>query len=118
MGVHPNGQDDKLQFKLDAAQEKAAALGVLLMHINSVFNTSWVASYVNNFIDKGRVKKVVVQGDAQFRMLPEDVAYWQARNSKGEMVSFSVAVGFTVCRAWNAIAVFLRSILSAKVHRA
>ena len=89
VGVRPNGQDDTPQFKLDVNQEKAAALGVSLTDISSVFNTAWAASYVNDFIDKGRVKKVFVQGDAQFRMLPEDVANWHARNNKGEMVPFS-----------------------------
>jgi multidrug efflux pump len=89
VGVRPNGQDDTPQFKLDVNQEKAAALGVSLTDISSIFNTAWAASYVNDFIDKGRVKKVFVQGDAQFRMLPEDVASWHARNNKGEMVPFS-----------------------------
>ncbi|HOY22946.1 MAG TPA: efflux RND transporter permease subunit [Cellvibrio sp.] len=89
VGVRPNGQDDTPQFKLDVNQEKAAALGVSLTDINSVFNTAWAASYVNDFIDKGRVKKVFVQGDAQFRMLPEDVGAWHVRNNKGEMVPLS-----------------------------
>lgn len=89
VGVRPNGQDDTPQFKLDVNQQKAAALGVSLTDINSVFNTAWAASYVNDFIDKGRVKKVFVQGDAQFRMLPEDVAHWHVRNNKGEMVPLS-----------------------------
>jgi multidrug efflux pump len=89
VNVRPNGQDDTPQFKLDVNQEKAAALGVSLTDISSIFNTAWAASYVNDFIDKGRVKKVFVQGDAQFRMLPEDVGSWYARNSKGEMVPFS-----------------------------
>src|SRR5690606_6722735 len=51
--------------------------------------TAWASTYVNDFIDKGRVKRVFVQGDAPFRMLPEDVGYWYARNSSGEMVPFS-----------------------------
>lgn len=89
VGVRPNGQDDTPQFKLDVKQEKAAALGVSLTDINSVFNSAWAASYVNDFIDKGRVKKVFVQGDAQFRMLPEDVSNWHVRNNKGEMVPLS-----------------------------
>lgn len=89
INVRPNGQDDTPQFKLDVNQEKAAALGVSLNDISSIFNTAWAASYVNDFIDKGRVKKVFVQGDAQFRMLPEDVGSWYARNSNGEMVPFS-----------------------------
>ncbi|RYY04477.1 MAG: efflux RND transporter permease subunit [Gammaproteobacteria bacterium] len=89
VGVRPNGQDDNPQFKLDVNQEKAAALGVSLSDISSIFNTAWAAAYVNDFIDKGRVKKVYVQGDARFRMLPEDVGSWYARNSSGEMVPFS-----------------------------
>ncbi len=89
VGVRPNGQDDNPQFKLDVDQEKAAALGVSLSDINSVFSTAWAASYVNDFIDKGRVKKVYVQGEAQYRMLPEDVKNWYVRNNKNEMVPFS-----------------------------
>lgn len=89
VAVRPNGQEDNPQFKLDVDQEKAAALGVSLSDINAIFSTVWAASYVNDFIDKGRVKKVYLQGDAQFRMLPEDVKHWHARNNKGEMVPFS-----------------------------
>lgn len=89
VGVRPNGQEDNPQYKLDVDQEKATALGVSLSDINSIFSTAWAASYVNDFIDKGRVKKVFVQGDAQYRMLPEDVKNWYVRNNKGEMVPFS-----------------------------
>jgi multidrug efflux pump len=89
VGVRPNGQEDNPQFKLDINQEKAAALGVSLSDINSVFSTAWAASYVNDFVDKGRVKKVIVQGEAQYRMLPEDVGSWYVRNNQGEMVPFS-----------------------------
>lgn len=89
VGVRPNGQDDTPQFKLDINQEKAAALGVSLSDVSGIFNTAWAASYVNDFIDKGRVKKVYVQGDAPYRMSPEDVGDWYVRNNKGEMVPFS-----------------------------
>ncbi len=89
VGVRPNGQEDNPQFKLDVDQEKATALGISLSDVNSIFATAWAASYVNDFIDKGRVKKVFVQGDAQYRMLPEDVKNWYVRNAKGEMVPFS-----------------------------
>ncbi|PUA29792.1 MAG: multidrug efflux RND transporter permease [Cellvibrio sp. 79] len=89
VGVRPNGQDDNPQFKLDVDQEKAAALGVSLNDINNVFSTAWAASYVNDFIDKGRVKKVYVQGEAKYRMLPEDVKNWYVRNNENEMVPFS-----------------------------
>ena len=87
--VRPNGQEDNPQFKLDVDQEKAAALGISLTDINSIFSTAWAATYVNDFIDKGRVKKVFLQGDAQYRMLPEDVSNWYVRNSKDEMIPFS-----------------------------
>lgn len=89
VGVRPNGQEDNPQFKLDIDQEKAAALGVSLSDVNNIFSTAWAATYVNDFIDKGRVKKVFVQGDAQYRMLPEDVSHWHVRNNKNEMVPFS-----------------------------
>ena len=89
VGVRPNGQEDNPQFKLDVDQEKAAALGVSIADVNNIFATAWASSYVNDFIDKGRVKKVYVQGDAQFRMLPEDVGDWYVRNAQGEMVPFS-----------------------------
>lgn len=89
VGVRPNGQEDNPQFKLDVDQEKAAALGVSIADVNNIFTTAWASSYVNDFIDKGRVKKVYVQGDAPFRMLPEDVGDWYVRNAQGEMVPFS-----------------------------
>ncbi len=88
-GVRPNGQEDTPQYKLDIDQEKAAALGVSLSEINSVFSTAWAATYVNDFVDQGRVKRVYVQGDAQYRMMPEDVGDWYVRNNLGEMVPFS-----------------------------
>src|SRR5690606_4697053 len=89
VGVRPNGQDDNPQFKIDIDHQKAAALGVSLNDVNSTFNAAWASSYVNDFIDKGRVKKVFVQGDAEFRMMPEDVGKWYVRNNQGEMVPFS-----------------------------
>jgi multidrug efflux pump len=89
VGVRPNGQDDNPQFKIDIDHQKAAALGVSLDDVNSTFTTAWASSYVNDFIDKGRVKKVYVQGDAEFRMMPEDVGHWYVRNNQGEMVPFS-----------------------------
>lgn len=88
-GVRPNGQEDTPQFKLDIDQEKAAALGVSINDINSVFSTAWAATYVNDFVDKGRVKRVYVQGDAPYRMMPEDIGTWYVRNNQGEMVPFS-----------------------------
>jgi multidrug efflux pump len=57
--------------------------------INEVLATAWGSSYVNDFIQNGRVKKVYLQSDARYRMLPEDINKWYVRNNKGEMVPFS-----------------------------
>ncbi len=89
VGVRPNGQEDNPQYKLDVNQEKAAALGVSIADVNNVFTTAWAPSYVNDFIDNGRVKRVYVQGDAPFRMVPEDVGNWYVRNTQSEMVPLS-----------------------------
>jgi multidrug efflux pump len=89
IAVRPNGQDDSPQFKLDIDDVRAGALGVSLADINSVLATAWGSSYVNDFIENGRVKKVYLQADARYRMLPEDINSWYVRNNKGEMVPFS-----------------------------
>lgn len=88
-GVRPNGQEDTPQFKLDVDTARAAALGVSVDQINAVFSTAWAASYVNDFIDQGRIKRVYVQGDTPFRMNPDDIGDWYVRNNQGEMVSFA-----------------------------
>jgi multidrug efflux pump len=87
--VRPNGQDDSPQFKLDIDDVRAGALGVPLTSINEVLATAWGSSYVNDFIENGRVKKVFLQADAKYRMLPEDIGSWYVRNNLGEMVPFS-----------------------------
>ena len=87
--VRPNGLEDTPQFKLDVDQEKAQALGVSLSDINETISASLGGYYVNDFIDRGRVKKVYVQGDAKYRMLPADINNLYIRSSNGEMVPFS-----------------------------
>ena len=89
IAVRPNGQDDSPEFKLDIDDVRAGALGVSLSDINSVLATAWGSSYVNDFIQNGRVKKVYLQSDPKNRMLPEDINRWYVRNTKGEMVPFS-----------------------------
>ncbi len=89
MGVRPNGQEDTPEYRVEIDYEKAGALGISLADINETLNTSWGGSYVNDFIDKGRVKKVYMLADASFRMGPEDLKRWYVRNNKGEMVPFS-----------------------------
>ena len=89
VGVRPNGQDDMPEYKLDIDQAKANALGISTADINDMLSSAWGSSYVNDFIDRGRVKKVYIQGDAPSRMLPEDLNKWHVRNKSGEMVPFS-----------------------------
>jgi len=87
--VRPSGFEDNPQYKIDVDQEKASALGVSLTDINRTLSAAWGSSYVNDFIDKGRVKRVYLQADAPYRMLPEDINRWYVRNRQGEMVPFS-----------------------------
>lgn len=89
MGVRPNGQEDTAQFKLEIDTEKASALGVAVSDISNTISSAWGSSYVNDFIDKGRVKKVYMQADAPFRMLPSDLDVWYVKNSQGQMIPFS-----------------------------
>ena len=89
VGVRPNGQDDMAEYKLDIDQAKANAQGVTMSEVNDMLSTAWGSSYVNDFIDRGRVKKAYLQGDAPYRMLPEDLNKWHVRNKNGEMVPFS-----------------------------
>ncbi|MDR3640406.1 MAG: efflux RND transporter permease subunit [Humidesulfovibrio sp.] len=89
MGVRPNGQEDTPQFQIDVDAAKAGAFSLSMGDINDTLTTVLGGSYVNDFIDRGRVKKVFVQGDAPFRMMPEDINRWYVRNSQGTMVPFS-----------------------------
>jgi multidrug efflux pump len=88
-GVRPNGQEDTPELKLDIDLAKAEALGISQADINSTLATAWGSSYVNDFIDRGRVKKVFLQGAADSRMAPEDLNKWYVRNTKGDMVPFA-----------------------------
>ena len=89
MAVRPNGLEDTPQFQLDIDFEKAGALGISIADINDGVSIAWGSSYVNDFIDRGRVKKVYLQSDAPHRMLPEDLGKWYVRNSEKNMVPFS-----------------------------
>ncbi|WP_028319092.1 efflux RND transporter permease subunit [Desulfobulbus elongatus] len=89
VAVRPNGQDDSPQFKLEIDDVRAGALGISSQDINQVLATAWGGSYINDFIQNGRVKKVYLQADAPYRMLPENLNHWYVSNSKGEMVPFS-----------------------------
>ena len=88
-GVRPNGQEDTPQYRVIVDHAQAGALGVSVAEINSTMGMAWGGSYINDFIDRGRVKKVYVQGEAGSRMMPEDLDQWYVRNNRGEMVPFS-----------------------------
>ena len=89
MNVRPGGQEDTPELRIDIDNAKAAALGVSASEINSTLGAAWAGRYIDDFIDRGRVKRVYVQADAKFRMVPEDLNRWSVRNSRGEMVPFS-----------------------------
>lgn len=88
VGVRPNGLNDVPQFKIDINNEKAAALGLSLNDINRTLQIAWGSSYVNDFIDQGRIKKVYLQSDAPYRMMPEDLQDWYVRNNQGQMIPY------------------------------
>jgi multidrug efflux pump len=88
-GVRPNGLDDEPQYRIAIDREKASALGLTLSDINDTIQSAWGSSYVNDFLDHGRLKRVYVQGDAPSRMLPQELDSWYVRNGAGQMVPFS-----------------------------
>lgn len=87
--VRPGGQEDAPKLKLDINQEQAMAYGLSMSSINSTIASAWGSSYVNDFIDRGRVKKVYMQGEPDSRAVPEDISKWYVRNGAGEMVPYS-----------------------------
>ncbi|WP_207482167.1 efflux RND transporter permease subunit [Arenibaculum pallidiluteum] len=87
--VRPNGLDDTPQLRVEIDRTKASALGLSLADINTTLTAAWGSAYVNDFVEGGRVKRVYLQADAPFRMLPSDLDRWQVRNADGEMVPFS-----------------------------
>lgn len=89
MAVRPNGMNDTPQYKIDIDQAKAGSMGVSISDINSTMGIAWGGSYINDFIDHGRIKKVYLQGQADSRMMPDDLNKWYIRNSAGSMVPFS-----------------------------
>ena len=112
--VRPNGQEDTPQFRVDVDVAKAGALGLSMADINATLSTAWGGQYIDDFIDRGRVKRVFLQADAPFRMVPEDFQRWSVRNQRGEMVPFSsfasTRLGITArpgssattaCRRWQ-----------------
>ena len=89
VAVRPNGVEDAPQVKVDIDREKASALGLSIADVNQTLSAAWGSSYVNDFIDHGRVKRVYVQGEPNSRMQPEDLSNWYVRNVQGGMVPFA-----------------------------
>jgi multidrug efflux pump len=88
-GVRPNSLDDTPQLHVDIDQAKASAQGVSLADINSTLSAAWGSTFINDFTDRGRVKRVYMQGDAPYRMQPQDLDRWYVRSTNGDMAPFS-----------------------------
>ena len=87
--VRPNGLEDVPEYRVDVDWEKAGALGVPISSIHTTISAAFGSAYVNDFIQAGRVKRVFVQADAPYRMLPSDLEKLYVRNNQGKMVPFS-----------------------------
>ena len=88
-GVRPNGLEDTPMFRIHVDAKKAEAMGVALSDINQTISTTFGSRYVNDFLNQGRVKKVYVQADTPFRMLPDNINHWYVRNASGAMTPLS-----------------------------
>ena len=89
MAVRPNGLEDAPQLHVDVDQARAGALGLSQADVNDTLASAWGGSFVNDFIDRGRVKQVYIQADAPFRTTPDDLGRWFVRGASGAMTPFS-----------------------------
>ena len=87
--VRPNGMEDVPEYRIDVDWDKAGAMGVPINSIHNTISSAFGSAYVNDFIQGGRVKRVFVQADAPYRMLPKDLKKLYVRNTAGKMVPFS-----------------------------
>ncbi|WP_424933637.1 efflux RND transporter permease subunit [Amaricoccus macauensis] len=87
--ARPNGLEDAAQYKLDIDWRAAGAMGLTASDVGQLLEVAWAGSYVNDFIDRGRIKRVYVQGEADARSGPSDIEKWRVRNETGELVPFS-----------------------------
>jgi multidrug efflux pump len=87
--VRENSLADTATLNVDIDQAKVGALGIAQRDVDATLTTAWGGTYVNDFVDRGRVKRVYVQGDGQFRSRPEDLGVWSVRSGNGEMAPFS-----------------------------
>lgn len=88
-GVRLGSESEAPQLNIDIDQEKASALGLSLTDISSTLSSAWAGSYVNDFIDRGRVKNVYIQGDAKYRSSPDDLQHWYVRSEDNTMTPLS-----------------------------
>jgi multidrug efflux pump len=95
VGVRPASLEDTAQLHLDVDQAKADALGLSLPDINATLSAAWGGSFVNNFVDRGRIKRVYIQGDAPYRDTQDDLSLWYVRGANGAMAPLSA---FTTAR--------------------
>src|ERR1700674_4626293 len=89
VSVRRTGLTDEPQYSITIDREKANAQSLSIADINSTLSAAWGSAYVDDFIDRGRVKRVYLQGDSESRMLPDQLDNWYVRNSLGQMVRFS-----------------------------
>ena len=88
-GMRPGGSEDSPQYRLDIDADRASALGVPMEAVNETLALAWGGRYIDDFIDRGKLKRVYVQGDAPYRMQPSDFNRWYVRSAAGEMVPVS-----------------------------
>jgi multidrug efflux pump len=89
IAVRPNGLSDEPQYTIAIDREKANAQSVSIADINTTLSAAWGSAYINDFIDRGRIKRVYMQGEPDSRMLPDQLDNWYVRNSLGQTVRFS-----------------------------
>ncbi|SBS27834.1 Multidrug efflux pump subunit AcrB [Marinomonas spartinae] len=89
VGVRLGSQPETPQLHIDIDRSKASALGLSLNDISQTLSAAWSGQYVNDFIDRGRVKKVYVEGEAKYRSTPSDLAHWYVRGKDNTMTPFS-----------------------------
>ncbi|TPE52536.1 efflux RND transporter permease subunit [Amaricoccus solimangrovi] len=87
--IRPNGLEDAAQYQLDIDWRKAGAVGVTAADVGAFLSTAWAGTYVNDFVDRGRIKRVYIQGEPWARAIPEDINRWRIPNQSGDLVPFS-----------------------------
>ena len=86
VGVRANGQEDAPSYQLDIDNNKIRAFNLSVDDVNSIISSAFGSSYVNDFVDRGRIKKVYIQGDEDYRLTPNNIGLWYAKNTHGEMI--------------------------------